>query len=145
MKIDDIREIINKDTTFIKEDCNIDIASLSVPEMCSKYQNLIYDEHMSLRFFQKEYDIVRTQRWIYYTGKADPEEYQKEPFNLKILKADVEMFLRSDERLNLVKDKVKAQEQKLHLLTEFSKSIMSMSFNIGNTIKWRKFLNGEIG
>tara|TARA_B110000467_G_C18242641_1_gene435547 strand:- start:86 stop:523 length:438 start_codon:yes stop_codon:yes gene_type:complete len=145
MKINDIRDLIKQDTDFLREDCNIDIASLRVPEMCSKYHSLIYDETMTLRYFEKEYDIIKCQRTLYYTGKADPEEYQKNPFDLKVLRTDVDLFLRADERLNEYKDKVVAQQQKLNYLTEFTKSIMAVSFNVGNTIKWKKFLNGELG
>ena len=55
------------------------------------------------------------------------------------------MFLNADNKLNEYKDKVRAQQQKLNYLTEFTKSIMGLSFNVGNAIKWKKFLNGEIG
>ena len=145
MKIDEIRELIKKDTDFIEAECNIDIASLSVPKLCSKYQSLIYDETMTLKYFESEYDIVKCQRTLYYTGKADPEEYQKEPFDLKVLRSDVDLFLKADTKLNEFKHKVSAQQQKLNYLTEFTKSIMGLSFNVGNAIKWKKFLNGELG
>jgi hypothetical protein len=100
---------------------------------------------MALRYFEKEYDVVKCQRTLYYTGKADPEEYQKEPFDLKVLRSDLDLFLNADNKLNEYKDKVRAQQQKLNYLTEFTKSIMGLSFNVGNAIKWKKFLNGEIG
>jgi hypothetical protein len=145
MKINEIRDLIKKDTDFIEAECNIDIASLSVPKLCSKYQSLIYDETMALRYFEKEYDIMKCQRTLYYTGKADPEDYQKEPFDLKVLRSDLDLFLNADNKLNDYKDKVRAQQQKLNYLTEFTKSIMGLSFNVGNAIKWKKFLNGEIG
>ena len=145
MKIDDINKMIDKDAAFLKEECNIDIASLSVPELCGKYHQLIYQEKLSLEYYKVEYKILRKNRWLYYTGKADPEAYEKEPFNLNILKADIDKFLDADSLLNVALLKVKEQEEKLNLLTEQVKSIMSLSFNIGNAIKWKKFLNGELG
>ena len=145
MKIDDINKMIDKDAAFLKEECNIDIASLSVPELCGKYHQLIYQERLTLEYFKTEYKVLRKDRWLYYTGKADPEVYEKEPFNLNILKADIDKFLEADGELNVCHLKVKAQEEKLNLLTEQVKSIMSLSFNVGNAIKWKKFLNGELG
>ena len=82
---------------------------------------------------------------LYYTGKADPEVYEKHPFNLNILKADIDKFLDADDELNVISLKVKAQEEKINLLTEQVKSIMNLSFNVNNVIKWKKFLSGEIG
>lgn len=145
MKIDDINKMIDKDASFLKEESNIDIASLSVPELCGKYHQLIYQEKLSLEYYRVEYKILKKNRWLYYTGKADPEAYEKEPFNLNILKADIDKFLDADEALNVCLLKVKEQEEKLNLLTEQVKSIMSLSFNVGNAIKWKKFLSGELG
>lgn len=145
MNINDIKEMIQEDSKSIKDEVNIDTTSLSVPELSGKYHQLISEEAMSLRLLRKEYDTLYRDRWVYYSGKADPEVYENEPFDLKILKADIDKFLNADELLNKQKDKVTLQEVKINLLTEFTKSIMSISFNIGNAIKWKKFLSGELG
>lgn len=145
MNINDIKLMMLKDSHFLKDEVNIDTASLSVPELSGKYHQLISEETMSLRLLKKEYDIIYRDRWVFYSGKADPEEYDKEEFKLKILKQDIDKFLNADEQLNTQKDKVTLQEVKINLLTEFTKSIMSLSFNIGNAIKWKKFLSGELG
>ena len=145
MNINDIKLMMLKDSYFLKDEVNIDTSSLSVPELSGKYHQLISEEAMSLRLLKKEYDILYRDRWIFYSGKADPEEYDKEEFHLKILKQDIDKFLNADVQLNTQKDKVILQEVKINLLTEFTKSIMSLSFNIGNAIKWKKFLSGELG
>jgi len=145
MNINDIKEMIQEDSKFIKDEVNIDISSLSVPELSGKYHQLISEETMYLRLLRKEYDVLYRDRWVFYSGKADPEVYENESFDLKILKADIDKFLNADELLNKQKDKVTLQEVKINLLTEFTKSIMSISFNIGNAIKWKKFLSGELG
>ena len=65
--------------------------------------------------------------------------------DIKILRSDMDIFLNADEKLNVQKAKVKEQQLKLNLIEAFTKTIMSLSFNVGNTIKWKKFLAGEIG
>jgi len=145
MKIDDIKEMIDKDTAFLKDESQMDDSSLSIPELHAKYLQLIYDEKLALEYFKTEYKVLKRDKWLYYTGKADPEVYAKTPFNLNILKADVDKFLDADTDLNAVYLKVKAQEEKLNLITEIVKSVMGHSFNVGNAIKWKKFLNGELG
>lgn len=145
MKINEIKKMIEEDTAFLKEESHIDTSSLSIPELHSKYLQLIYDEKLALEYFKTEYKILKRDRWLYYTGKADPEVYAKTPFNLNILKVDVDKFLDADTDLNASQLKVKAQEEKLNLLTDIVKTIVGHSFNVGNAIKWKRFLNGEIG
>ena len=145
MKIDELKEMIDKDTAFLKEESHMDTSSLSIPELHAKYLSLIYDERLALDYFKVEYKVLKRDKWLYYTGKADPDVYEEKPFNLNILKADVDKFLDADTDLNAVYLKVKAQEEKLNLITEIVKSVMGHSFNVGNAIKWKKFLNGELG
>ena len=145
MKIEELKEMIDKDVTFLKEESHMDTSSLSIPELHAKYLSLIYDERLALDYFKVEYKVLKRDKWLYYTGKADPQVYEEKPFNLNILKADVDKFLDADTDLNAVYLKVKAQEEKLNLITEIVKSVMGHSFNVGNAIKWKKFLNGELG
>lgn len=145
MKIDDIKLMIEKDTAFLKEESHMDTSSLCIPELHAKYLQLIYDEKLALEYFKTEYKVLKRDKWLYYTGKADPEVYKEKPFNLTILKADVDKFLDADTDLNAIHLKVKAQEEKLNLITEIVKSIVGHSFSVGNAIKWKKFLSGELG
>lgn len=145
MKIDDIKLMIEKDTAFLKEESHMDTSSLSIPELHAKYLQLIYDEKLALEYFKTEYKVLKRDKWLYYTGKSDPEVYKEKPFNLTILKADVDKFLDADTDLNAIHLKVKAQEEKLNLLTDIVKTIVGHSFSVGNAIKWKKFLNGELG
>ena len=145
MKIDELKEMIDKDAAFLKEESHMDTSSLSIPELHAKYLSLIYDERLALDYFKVEYKVLKRDKWLYYTGKADPQVYEEKPFNLNILKADVDKFLDADTDLNALHLKVKAQEEKLNLITEIVKSVMGHSFNVGNAIKWKKFLNGELG
>lgn len=145
MKIDDIKLMIEKDTAFLKEESHMDTSSLSIPELHAKYLQLIYDEKLALEYFKTEYKVLKRDKWLYYTGKSDPEVYKEKPFNLTILKADVDKFLDADTDLNAIHLKVKAQEEKLNLITDIVKTIVGHSFSVGNAIKWKKFLNGELG
>ena len=145
MKIEELKEMIDKDVAFLKAESHMDTSSLSIPELHAKYLSLIYDERLALDYFKVEYKVLKRDKWLYYTGKADPQVYEEKPFNLNILKADVDKFLDADTDLNALYLKVKAQEEKLNLITEIVKSVMGHSFNVGNAIKWKKFLNGELG
>ena len=145
MKIDELKEMIDKDAAFLKEESHMDTSSLSIPELHAKYLSLIYDERLALDYFKVEYKVLKRDKWIYYTGKADPEVYAEKPFNLNILKADVDKFLDADTDLNALHLKVRSQEEKLNLMTEIVRSIIGHSYQVKNAIDWKKFLNGELG
>ena len=65
-----------------------------------------------------------------------------EPFNLKILKQDLDKYLDGDSDLILVKQKITYQEEKVSYLESVLKSINNRNWEIKNAIEWRKFLNG---
>jgi hypothetical protein len=58
---------------------------------------------------------MKLKRWMYYMGKASDEEYEKEPFDHKVLKSDVNLFLEADKSLNDLKDRISLQSEKLKL------------------------------
>ena len=46
-----------------------------------------------------EYNILKRKKWEYYSGKSDPEVYRENPFDFKVLKADLHIYLDSDKEL----------------------------------------------
>ena len=145
MNITEYKKMIEKDNSFLEDEVNIDSASLSIPTLVSKYQQAIYEESMILKFMITEKDKVKRDRWNYYLRKADPEVYKKEPFDHKILRSDVDIFLNADELYSVATAKVKEQELKINLIESFSKTLMNFSYSVTNAIKWKKFLSGDIG
>ena len=123
---------------------DLDGYSISIPTLANKYHQLAFDERKVLRFLQSEYNVLLRQRWLYYSGKANDDVYDKEPFDLKVLKNDMEMFLNADPKIIEMKDRVGEQTDKINLIDETAKKIIAASFNISNTIKWRKFLAGDL-
>ena len=141
MNLNDLKEMCNRDTTI---GIDLDGYSISIPELANKYHQLAFDEKKTLRFLEAQYDIIKLSRWKYYSGKANPDEYEKEPFDLKVLKSDMDMFLNADKKIIDMKDRVGEQVDKINLIDETAKKIITASFNISNTIKWKKFLSGDL-
>ena len=141
MNLNDLKEMCNKDTTI---GIDLDGYSISIPELANKYHQLAFDERKTLRFLEAQYDIIKLSRWKYYSGKANPDEYEKEPFDLKVLKNDIDMFLAADKKIIDIKNKIEEQEEKVELIIDTAKVIQNASFNINNAIKWKKFLSGDL-
>ena len=140
MKIDEILKLIETDKKI--DYTQLDTESLRIPEQAVKYQQLAHDEALRLRFLEKEYNVAKYNRWMYYTGKADPEVYNKEPFDHKVLKSDLNLFLDSDLILNEIQDRMVAQSEKLKLVVDAGKVMQNKSFNIRNALEHQKFMGG---
>ena len=140
MKIDDIKTQLEKDKKI--DHTQLDTESLRIPEQAIKYQQMAHDEALRLRFLEKEYNVARYNRGMYYMGKADPDVYDKEPFDHKVLKSDVNIFLDSDLILNEIQDRITAQTEKLKLVYEAGKVMQNKSFNIKNALEHQKFMGG---
>jgi hypothetical protein len=82
-------------------------------------------------------------KWEYYTGKANPEVYKEQPFDLKVLKADVGIYLDSDGDLQQLSQRMAYTKQIIEYLERILKEINNRNWNIRNTIEWKKFLHGE--
>ena len=142
MNINELKEMCVKDTKIDITD--LDGYSVSIPEMANKYHQLAYLEKNLLRYLRSEYKIIKLSRWKYYSGKADPKEYEDEPFDLKVLKNDMDLFLDGDVQVLTIKNKMEEQEEKIKLIEDTAKVIQNASFNISNTIKWKKFMAGDL-
>ena len=54
--------------------------------------------------------VLYKDKWKYYTGKASSEVYKENPFDHKVLKNDLGIFLESDEDLSRIKLKIEYQD-----------------------------------
>ena len=140
MKIEDIKDMLERDKSI--DYTQLDTASLKIPEQAVKYQQLSHDEAVILRYLEREYNIMKLNRWMYYMGKAADEVYEKEPFDHKVLKSDVNLFLEADKKLNELQDRIILQTEKLKLVVEAGKIMQNKSFNIKNALDHQKFMGG---
>ena len=93
---------------------------------------------------ESDYKILRRVKWEYYTGKASPKVYQEKPFNLKIMKSDLDKYLDSDEDLIKSKQKIQYLETVVNYLDRTLKIVGGRDWQIRNALEWRKFTSGAI-
>tara|TARA_B100000497_G_C7560017_1_gene337912 strand:+ start:58 stop:492 length:435 start_codon:yes stop_codon:yes gene_type:complete len=133
-------------TDLILDETQLDTESLKTPQLHSKYLNFLMDEKLRLTKLQHEYKILRKKKWLYYTGKISQEELEAEewePFELTILKTDLDKFLDSDEDLQVIDIRIKYKETIVDYLNETIKIINNRQWNIRSAIDWLKFTNGQ--
>jgi len=93
---------------------------------------------------ESEYRTIKRDKWEYYTGKADASVYALKPFDLKILKTDIDKYLEADEDLQKIKQKVDYLNVVVDFLDRTIRQITNRTFTIKNSIDWKKFTSGAI-
>ena len=142
MTLEELQQSVNKD--FKLDDTELDTESVNIPLLHNKY--LIHYNKFSLLLKKAEYDhksMIR-DKWEYYTGKADPSVYREKPFDIKVLKADVHIYMDSDPDLQKADQKVAYLNQIVKYLEQVLRSVNNRTFLIKNAIEWKKFTSGAI-
>ena len=142
MTFDELQALADKDLKI--NDTELDLESLKTPQLHNKYMKF-HNQYTNL-LKKSEQDLARLTRekWEYYTGKADPSVYQQKPFNIKLLKPDVDKYLKSDDDLIKLEQKVTYVQSVVDYLDRTVKIISNRGFQIKNAIDWRKFTSGVI-
>ena len=135
MEFDKIIEEWKQDCPI--DDTTLDKESVKIPTLHGKYLELHSREKIFLNYLQVEYKKLYREKWEYYSGKAE------KPFQLKLLKTDLHIYLDSDDKLCELKEKVDTQKQKVSYVESVIKSLETRSFHITNAINWRKFTAGH--
>jgi hypothetical protein len=142
MTLEELQQSVDRD--FKLDDTELDAESIKIPLLHNKY--LQHFNKFSLLLKKSEYDhkaMIRS-KWEYYTGKADPSVYKDKPFDIKVLKADVHIYMDSDPELQRADQKVAYQNQIVKYLEQVLRSINNRTFLIKNAIEWKKFTSGAI-
>ena len=143
MKLLSLEEITTKwSQDCVIDDVMLDTASIKIPQLHAKYLAIHNTYTLLLKKGQQELKKLQHKKSLYYGGKASPEEYD-EPFNYKVQKSEVPLWVQVDDDIIKVESKVHLYETTLSALADILKQIHQMSYNIRNTIEWRRFVNGS--
>ncbi len=142
MTLEELQQQVSKD--FKLDDTELDSESVSIPLLHNKY--LIHFNKFSLLLKKAEYEhkTMIKDKWEYYTGKADPGVYKEKPFDIKVLKSDVHIYMDSDPELQRADQKVAYLNQIVKYLEQVLRGVNNRTFLIKNAIEWKKFTSGAI-
>ncbi len=125
------------------DDTELDLESIRTPQLHNKYLKLFTKYSLQLKKVKDDYDGLYKFKWEYYTGKSTMEVYQAEPFDLKVLKADVHIYLNADAELQKLGQRQEYLKVVVVYIERVLREINNRNWNIRNTIEWKKFLHGE--
>tara|TARA_R100000700_G_C3148771_1_gene128114 strand:+ start:727 stop:1158 length:432 start_codon:yes stop_codon:yes gene_type:complete len=122
---------------------NLHTESLKVPALHAKYHEMFNNFLLLRKKAEQQRKNIRHERYEYYSGKADPEVYEKNPFGKKIRDKDtMTKYLDADEKLKEVNLKIDYYETLLNYCESILKQISNRTYQIKNAIEWQKFIAG---
>lgn len=131
-----------------EKDSQIDIdnlhqESINIPVLHSKYYD-IYNNLVLLKAkAEQQRKNVRHERYEYYSGKADPDVYQKDPFPKKVRDKDaMNKYLDADEKLSTISMKIEYYQVMINYVDSILKQISNRTYQIKNSIEFLKFQAG---
>ena len=143
MNIDQIKAQAELDT--IIDTNHLDEEASKIPQIHNKYLCILMDEKLLLEKYESNLKILRRDKWLYYSGKMSQDELKKkgwEPFDLNILKQDLDRFIDSDIEVITLSNKLFLQKEKVNYIESVAKIISNKIWNIRSSIEWIKFTQG---
>ena len=140
MNLDELKLQVSQDLRV--DDEHLDTESLKNQEIKAKY--LDHKSKFELLLFKAKGDYKRLYRekWEYYGGKADAKIYATKPFDLKVLKTDLGVYISADEEIIDAENKIGYLETVIDYIKGVIKSIDNRGWDIKNAIEWKKFEAG---
>lgn len=140
MNIKELQQMMAQDANI--DETELSHESLRTPSLYTKYANIRYDLEMQLAELYEEQNKTKLRLSDYYLGKADDEVYKEKPKKIKVLKTDVDTYIKGDDEYNQLFKRVRQAEAILKQVEDFLKQISSRGFYIKNAIDYQKFQNG---
>ena len=140
MTLDELKLQVSQDLKV--DDEHLDTESLKNQEIKAKY--LDHKSKFELLLFKAKGDYKRLYRekWEYYGGKADAKIYASKPFDLKVLKTDLGVYISADEEIIDAENKIGYLETVVDYIKGVIKSVDNRGWDIKNAIEWKKFEAG---
>ena len=144
MKFEEIQKAWTRDCEM--DETELSHESIKIPQLHNKY--LIFYSNEKLKFKEIKYlfaGLIRRKR-DYYSGRMTAKELEMadwEPFQLKLLKADVQEYIDADDNVIESKKLLALQEEKVNYLESIVKSLTTRGYLIKNAIDWKRFTEGH--
>ena len=143
MTLDELKKESYKDLPINKIE-NIDQESFYNQEIKAKWLDYKSRFELLLARSKGDYQVMYREKWEYYGGKSDAKIYASKPFNLKVLKTDLQIYIASDEDIIKISNKIAYLETTIKFIDGVIKSIDNRGWDIKNAITWKQFEAGTI-
>ena len=142
MTLDELKQIVYKELPVNKD--HLDTEALRNQDLYAKFIDYKTNFEFLLAKSKGDYKVLYRDKWDYYGGKADAKVYATKPFDLKVLKNDLHVYIESDKEIIDAENKIVYLETTTKYIDYVLKSISSRGWDIKNAIEWKKFEAGMV-
>ena len=143
MTLEELKQESYKDLP-VKNVENIDQESFYNQEIKAKWLDYKSRFELLLARSKGDYQVLYREKWEYYGGKADAKVYAAKPFDLKVLKTDLQIYISSDSDVIELSNKIAYLETTIKFIDGVIKSIDNRGWDIKHAITWKQFEAGMI-
>ena len=143
MKLEELQNEARNDLAIVNQE-RLDQESYKNQNIKPKWLEYKTKYDQLLIIAKADHQRMYRQKWEYYGGKADAKVYAAKPFDLKVLKTDLQMYINSDEDILNLQGKIAYYESIIKYIEGIIKSIDNRGWDIRNATDWKKFEAGMI-
>lgn len=143
MKLEELQNEARNDLAIVDQE-RLDQESYKNQNIKPKWLEYKTKYDQLLIIAKADHQKMYRQKWEYYGGKADAKVYAAKPFDLKVLKTDLQMYINSDEEILSLQGKIAYYESIIKYIEGVIKSIDNRGWDIRNATDWKKFEAGMI-
>ena len=143
MNLEQLKEEAYKDLPITDQE-HLDQESYHNQDIKAKW--LDYKSRFELLLVKNKGDYQKLYRdkWEYYGGKADAKVYVSKPFDLRVLKTDLSIYITSDDDIIELGAKISYLETVIKYIEGVIKSIDNRGWDVSHAIGWKKFEAGMV-
>lgn len=134
MKLEQMMELAEQDAKI--DYTEIGQEALKTTTLIVKWLKIFSTEKVTYLQLKRQYDGDKKEKWEYYSGKGE------KPFEHRLLKTDVPLYLDNDPDLTKIKDRLDLQEVKLNFIETFIKALQQRGYNVKAALDYLKFTSG---
>ena len=142
-KFDELKSEAREDLAIVRLE-NLDQESYKNQNIKPKW--LEYKSRFELLKTQAhiKYTKLYREKWEYYGGKSEAKVYAAKPFDIKVLKNDLQMYINADDDIIELQSKITYYEVIIKYIDGIIKSIDNRGWDIRNAQDWKKFEAGML-
>jgi hypothetical protein len=140
MNLDEIQLLWEEDAKIDPD--NLHEESIKIPSLHAKYYKFYNNISLLKKIEENKFKVLKKEKWMYFSGKSDPEIYIECPFDYKVLRQDMDKYMDADEDILKLISKMEYYQTMLNYLDSILKIIINRSYQIKNSIEFLKFISG---
>mgnify|MGYP000035071743 FL=1 len=141
MTLEELKQESYKDLP-VKNVENIDQESFYNQEIKAKWLDYKSRFELLLARSKGDYQVLYREKWEYYGGKSEAKIYASKPFDFKVLKTDLQIYISSDSDVIELSNKIAYLETTIKFIDGVIKSIDNRGWDIKHAISWKQFEAG---